>query len=72
MRKCRGQTRIKLTKQRLSRLDSCAVGDVLCNLVGVSPDAKVMDKDGGICLGLAEYKAPIYKVFVSHCKASSV
>ena len=37
-------------------------GDALFNLVGVSPDAKVMDCNK--CVGLAEYKAPIFKVHV--------
>ncbi len=36
-------------------------GDKMYNLIGASPDGKVMDKSGK-CIGLTEYKAPIYKV----------
>ena len=37
--------------------------NVLHNLVGASPDAKVYAKDTQTCIGLAEYKAPMYQMY---------
>ena len=37
--------------------------NVLYNLVGASPDAKVYAKGTQTCIGLAEYKAPVYQMY---------
>ncbi len=40
------------------------VGDEMYNLIGASPDGKVIDEKTGKCIGLTEYKAPVYRVCV--------